>query len=40
MVLAGRAAIGIPQNTGSLYQEDMIFSSDGHCRAFDAAVVC
>ncbi|MDJ0730271.1 MAG: amino acid adenylation domain-containing protein [Crocosphaera sp.] len=36
MALAGGVAIGIPQNTGYLYQEDMIFSPDGHCRAFDA----
>ena len=36
MALAGAVAVGIPQNTGYLYQEDMIFSPDGHCRAFDA----
>ncbi|MEM9924049.1 MAG: amino acid adenylation domain-containing protein [Cyanobacteria bacterium P01_D01_bin.50] len=36
MALAGGVAIGVPQKTGYLYQQDMIFSPDGHCRAFDA----
>lgn len=36
MALAGGISIGVPQNTGYLYQPDMIFSPDGHCRAFDA----
>ncbi len=26
----------MPQKAGHLYEEDMIFSPDGHCRAFDA----
>lgn len=37
MALAGAAALRVPQKTGHLYQEDMIFSPDGHCRSFDAA---
>lgn len=37
MALAGAVALRVPQKTGHLYQEDMIFSPDGHCRAFDAA---
>ncbi|MEM9271461.1 MAG: amino acid adenylation domain-containing protein [Cyanobacteria bacterium P01_F01_bin.143] len=36
MALAGGISIGVPQKTGYLYQQDMIFSPDGHCRAFDA----
>ncbi|WP_407884225.1 SDR family NAD(P)-dependent oxidoreductase [Scytonema sp. NUACC26] len=36
MVLAGGVSVGITQKTGYLYQEGMIFSPDGHCRAFDA----
>ncbi|MDJ0733380.1 MAG: amino acid adenylation domain-containing protein [Nostocaceae cyanobacterium] len=35
MALAGGVAIGVPQKVGYVYQEDMIFSPDGHCRAFD-----
>ncbi|QFS52512.1 type I polyketide synthase [Nostoc sphaeroides] len=35
MVLAGSVAVGSPQK-GYLYQEGMIYSPDGHCRAFDA----
>ncbi|MCU1350643.1 MAG: beta-ketoacyl synthase, partial [Acidobacteria bacterium] len=34
--LAGGVSISIPQKVGYLYQEGMILSSDGHCRAFDA----
>ncbi|TGB15129.1 beta-ketoacyl synthase N-terminal-like domain-containing protein [Streptomyces sp. MZ04] len=34
--LAGSAHIRIPQDQGYLYQEGMIFSPDGRCRAFDA----
>ena len=34
--LAGGVSIRIPQKTGYLYQEGMLFSPDGHCRAFDA----
>lgn len=36
MAIAGGASIRIPEKTGYLYQEGMIFSPDGHCRAFDA----
>ena len=36
MALAGGIAISVPQKTGYLYQEGMISSPDGHCRAFDA----
>jgi amino acid adenylation domain-containing protein len=36
MALAGGVTIGIPQKTGYMYQQDMIASPDGHCRAFDA----
>jgi phthiocerol/phenolphthiocerol synthesis type-I polyketide synthase E len=37
MVLAGGVSIKLPQASGYLYQEGSILSSDGHCRAFDAA---
>ena len=33
--LAGGVFVRVPQASGHLYQPDMIFSSDGHCRAFD-----
>ncbi len=36
MAIAGAVAICVPQKVGYLYQEDMIWSPDGHCRAFDA----
>ncbi|VFM95800.1 MAG: Methyltransferase domain-containing protein [Candidatus Kentron sp. G] len=36
MALAGGVGITVPQKTGYLYQEEMILSPDGHCRAFDA----
>ena len=36
MALAGGVAISVPQKQGYFYQEGMIFSPDGHCRAFDA----
>ncbi len=36
MALAGGSSIMFPQNTGYMYQKNMIFSPDGHCRAFDA----
>ncbi len=35
MALAGGVSIRVPQVTGYQYQEGMIFSPDGHCRAFD-----
>ena len=37
MVLTGGITVAIPQKRGYLYQQDMVVSSDGHCRAFDAA---
>jgi len=36
MALAGGVSVNVPQTAGYLYQEDMILSPDGHCRAFDA----
>ncbi len=36
MALAGGISIYTPQQTGYLYQDEGIFSPDGHCRAFDA----
>jgi acyl transferase domain-containing protein len=36
MALAGGVSIRIPQKSGYLHQEGMIYSRDGHCRAFDA----
>jgi len=37
MVLAGGSHVRIPQIAGYLYQDGLIRSPDGHCRAFDAA---
>lgn len=36
MALAGGVCIKFPQGQGYLYQEGMIWSSDGYCRPFDA----
>ncbi len=36
MALAGGVSIPVPRPQGYLYQEGMIMSPDGHCRAFDA----
>jgi acyl transferase domain-containing protein/thioesterase domain-containing protein/acyl carrier protein len=36
MALAGGVTLRLNQETGYYYQEGMIFSPDGHCRAFDA----
>ncbi|MGF1537807.1 MAG: SDR family NAD(P)-dependent oxidoreductase [Elainellaceae cyanobacterium] len=36
MALAGGVSVETPQQAGYLYQEGMILSPDGHCRAFDA----
>ncbi len=36
MALAGGVAIRVPQKTGYVHQEGMIYSRDGHCRPFDA----
>ncbi|HEX9063272.1 MAG TPA: amino acid adenylation domain-containing protein [Clostridia bacterium] len=35
IALAGGVSIRLPQKSGYLYQEGMILSPDGHCRAFD-----
>jgi acyl transferase domain-containing protein/thioesterase domain-containing protein/acyl carrier protein len=35
MALAGGVSVRLTQTAGYLYQEGMIFSPDGHCRAFD-----
>ena len=35
MAMAGGVSITIPQKQGYFYQEGMILSADGHCRAFD-----
>ncbi|PSB08434.1 polyketide synthase, partial [Pleurocapsa sp. CCALA 161] len=37
MCLAGGVSVQVPQKSGHLYQEGMIVSPDGYCRAFDAA---
>jgi polyketide synthase PksJ len=36
IALAGGVTVLLPQKSGYLYQEGMILSPDGHCRAFDA----
>jgi acyl transferase domain-containing protein len=36
MALAGGVSISLPQKRGYLWQEGVITSPDGHCRAFDA----
>jgi len=36
LALAGGVSIFVPHKTGYLYQEGMMLSPDGHCRAFDA----
>ena len=35
LALAGGVSVHSPQKMGYLYQEGMILSADGHCRAFD-----
>ncbi|MDM8515211.1 SDR family NAD(P)-dependent oxidoreductase [Desulfobacterales bacterium HSG16] len=35
MALAGGVSIDVPQVAGYMYEEGMILSKDGHCRAFD-----
>ncbi|HEU4534345.1 MAG TPA: beta-ketoacyl synthase N-terminal-like domain-containing protein, partial [Polyangiaceae bacterium] len=35
VAVAGAVRVSLPQRTGYLYQEGMILSPDGHCRAFD-----
>ncbi|QDE72517.1 non-ribosomal peptide synthetase [Myxococcus xanthus] len=36
VALAGAVRLAMPQRSGYLFQEGMILSPDGHCRAFDA----
>ncbi|MCP4149926.1 MAG: polyketide synthase [bacterium] len=36
MALAGGVSLVMPQQSGYMYSEGMIFSSDGHTRSFDA----
>ena len=36
VALAGGSAVRLPQPTGYLWEEGLIFSRDGHCRPFDA----
>ena len=36
IALAGGVSITLPSKSGYPYQEDMIWSPDGHCRTFDA----
>ncbi|MEP0910770.1 SDR family NAD(P)-dependent oxidoreductase [Leptolyngbya sp. GB1-A1] len=36
IALAGGVSVHTPQQVGHLYQEGLILSPDGHCRAFDA----
>jgi phthiocerol/phenolphthiocerol synthesis type-I polyketide synthase E len=36
MALAGGVTVRVPEKAGYFYREGMIFSPDGHCRAFDA----
>ncbi|MDH3599288.1 MAG: polyketide synthase, partial [Candidatus Tectomicrobia bacterium] len=35
LALAGAVTISVRQNEGYIYQEGMVLSPDGHCRAFD-----
>jgi len=37
MAVAGGVSVDVPVKSGYRYEEGMIFSPDGHCRAFDAA---
>ncbi|TDO19558.1 polyketide synthase [Pedobacter duraquae] len=37
LAIAGGASITVPVNSGQIHQEGAMFSSDGHCRPFDAA---
>ena len=36
LALAGGVSVRIPQQAGYLFQEGIVLSPDGHCRAFDA----
>ena len=35
IALCGGASVNVPYRSGYLYQDGLIFSPDGHCRAFD-----
>ncbi|MEO3777936.1 amino acid adenylation domain-containing protein [Micromonospora sp. B11E3] len=37
VALAGASAVRLPQPSGYLWEEGLIFSRDGHCRPFDAS---
>lgn len=37
LALAGGITVTQPEKAGYMYQEGMLFSADGHCRAFDKA---
>lgn len=37
MALAGGVSVRVPRQSGYVFREGMIFSPDGHCRAFDAS---
>lgn len=37
MAIAGAVLIDLPQEVGYIYEENGLFSSDGHCRSFDAS---
>lgn len=36
IALAGGVSVTLPKKNGYLYQDGMIYSADGHCKAFDA----
>jgi acyl transferase domain-containing protein/acyl carrier protein len=36
LALAGGVSVTVPERSGYIYEEGMIFSPDGHCRPFDA----
>ena len=36
IALAGGVSVRVPQHAGYLYEEESVFSKDGHCRPFDA----
>lgn len=36
LALAGGVSVRVPQKAGYTYQDELIFSRDGHCRPFDA----
>lgn len=37
MAIAGAVLIDLPQEVGYIYEENGLFSSDGHCHSFDAS---